>query len=135
LSRWEDASWPSVTDANSIRVYLSAPATERVDDTDLVRIAYPRPTPIPDAYALRTALSRYVAADGGEFGNWTSKASLREGPLALDRPARAVPTTQGVPVLAEIARAHPGRTHLFAVGVDRFQMPVFQYEFVLGDTP
>ncbi len=133
LGGWDEARVPATPAVNSWRVYAERlPADESLDDETLVGIVYPRATRIRDLQDLRRGLTRYLASAGGEFGNWTTKASLRDEPLALDRPARPVPTTQGPLDLGAIAGEHPGVERFFVLGLDAFQVPVFRGEFALA---
>ncbi len=77
---------------------------------------------------LRQRLSRFLAADGGEYGNWNSKAELREAPLGLNREIRPVQVTKGWPDLSRIALDNPKSARFVVVGLDAFQVPVFEVE-------
>jgi hypothetical protein len=134
LGRWEDAALPSSLEVNSIRVYAdNAPATDSWDDSTLVQIIYPRETQIPDIMDLRQGLVRYASAAGGEFGNWTTKASLKDSPLALDRTAKLIPVVKGSLNLAPLAGHRSEKRRFFVVGVDRFQVPIFRHEYFLAE--
>lgn len=133
LPRWQDAAVPVATGVNSVRVYVDAPPTgDSWDDTNLVSIAYPHATQIPDVMDLRQRLARYIATSGGEFGNWCTKASLKDAPLALKQVIRVVPPSTGPLDLAQVAKEHPKASHLFVMGFDRFQVPVFSHEYRLA---
>jgi hypothetical protein len=110
------------------------PPDESLDETNLARIVYPQTTPIPDVMDLRQGISRYANAVGGEFGNWTSKASLKEEPLEIDRPVKPVPVQVGAVDLAAVAAEDPATHRLFVVGYDRFQVPIFRSEFRRAET-
>jgi len=77
---------------------------------------------------MRQRLSRFLAADGGEYGNWSSKAALRDAPLGLDRKIRQVPAGPGWPDLSRIALDNPDSARFVVVGLDAFQVPVFEFE-------
>ena len=132
LGRGEDAAaLASLPAANSVRVYRnSVPPGESfgVDDSSLLQISYPKDTNVLDIMDLRQQLSRFLAAEGGEYGNWNSKAELREEPLGLDREIRQVPVTKGWPDLSRIALDHPKSARFIVVGLDAFQIPVFEVE-------
>ncbi len=135
LARWDEACLPADLDVNSVRGYSELPEPESWDDSHLVRIVYPHETPILDVMHLRQGLARYVGATGGEFGNWSSKESLKDGPLALKQPVNPVMATTGPLALQEIAGANPRAKRFFVVGLDRFQVPVFRYEFARAEQP
>jgi hypothetical protein len=132
ITRWESDIAVPTADINSLRVYMDQlPATDAWDDSSLVRIVYPHPTRVPDIMDLRQGLARYIVATGGEFGNWTTKASLRQKPLALNQTVNPIPISQGSLDLAQIARENSDAHRLFVVGLDRFQIPVFRHEYFL----
>jgi hypothetical protein len=134
VSRWQEGTVPLNPAVNSLRVYRNQlPANESLDDTDLARIVYPKKSPIPDVMDLRQGLARYANAAGGEFGNWTSKAGLKDEPLALDKPVKSVPVQIGAVDLAAIAADDASTQRLFVVGYDRFQVPVSRSEFHLAE--
>ncbi|HEY5281373.1 MAG TPA: hypothetical protein VIM14_01165 [Polyangia bacterium] len=135
VGRWQEGRVPSNPAVNSFRVYRNQlPAEDVLDDTDLVRIVYPHKTPIPDVMELRQGLARYADAAGGEFGNWTSKASLKDEPLGLDKPVRAMPVQVGAVDLAAVVAGDPSAHRLFVVGYDQFQVPIFRSEFHLTES-
>jgi hypothetical protein len=116
---------------NSVRVYRdSEPTGESFggDDSSLLQISYPKDTRVLDIMDVRQRLSRFLAADGGEYGNWNSKAELREEPLGLDREIRQVPVARGWPDLSRIALDNPKSARFVVVGLDAFQIPVFEVE-------
>ena len=98
------------------------------DDSSLLHISYPTDTRVLDIMDLRQQLSRFLAADGGEYGNWNSKAELREAPLGLNREIRPVQVTKGWPDLSRIALDNPKSARFVVVGLDAFQVPVFEVE-------
>jgi hypothetical protein len=135
VPRWQEAALPAAPGVNSFRVYRNElPPDESLDETNLARIVYPQTTPIPDVMDLRQGISRYANAVGGEFGNWTSKASLKEEPLEIDRPVKPVPVQVGAVDLAAVAAEDPATHRLFVVGYDRFQVPIFRSEFRRAET-
>lgn len=132
LKRWEDALFPDRADVNSVRVYIDvAPEPETLDDSTLVQIFYPKKTPILDLQDLRQHVGLFLEADGGEVGNWDSKASLREGPLGLSTNAREIQIAQGPLLLKDLAARYPEAKRFVAVGLDRFQTPLLLIEFTL----
>ena len=125
LRRWEDARWPADGRIRSLRVYADElPAGDGYDDAHLVLVAYPGKGPACDVMELRQGIQARLAAPGPAYGNWTSREALRDWPLGLDRPARAVPVVRGQPDLAGLARSHPGAKRFFVQGVDAAQVPV-----------
>jgi len=125
----DGAPLPSMPRVNSIRVYRdSRPPGESWDDSSLLEITYPTATRIRDIMDMRQRLSRFLAADGGEYGNWSSKAALRDAPLGLDRKIRQVPAGPGWPDLSRIALDNPDSARFVVVGLDAFQVPVFEFE-------
>ena len=80
---------------------------------------------------LRQHLAKFIAANGEEFGNWTSKQSLREK-MYLSRAPKSVPTFHGGFDLARIAKYYPDSRRFYVVGCDIFQVPVFRVGFVLA---
>jgi hypothetical protein len=117
----------------TLRRVQQLPDAESWDDSHLVHILYPRETPIPDVMQLRQGLARYIGATGGEVGNWSSKESLKNAPLALKQAVKPVSATTGRFDLQAIARDSPETQRFFVVGVDRFQMPVFRGEYTRAE--
>jgi len=127
----ETAALHSMPRVNSVRVYRdSLPPGESLgeDDSSLLQISYPTDTRVLDIMDLRQRLSSFLAADGGEYGNWNSKAELREAPLGLDREIRQVPVARGWPNLSRIALDNPKSARFVVVGLDAFQIPLFEVE-------
>lgn len=132
LKSWEEGTFPSHADVNSVRIYLdSAPERESLDDSTLVQILYPKETPILDLLELRQHLGLFIDAEGGEVGNWDSKASLREGPLGTSALEQGIPIAKGQLSLVELARTYPNAHRFIAVGVDRLQTARVVVEFSL----
>jgi hypothetical protein len=120
---------PSLPTVNSVRVYRdSVPPEESWNDSTLLQVCYPADTSVPDIMELRQRLSRFLAADGGEYGNWSSKAALRDAPLALDREIRHLLVAREWPDLVGIASDNPTAARFVVVGLDAFQVPVFEVE-------
>ncbi len=136
LDRWEDAVVPPLAEVNSLRVYADqAPQPETLDDAALVQLVYPKDTLVLDLLELRLQLVAFLETEGGELGNWDSKASLKELPLALDGPPRAVPVVRGALDLGSLAASHPKVKRFIVLGVDRLQVPRQQLEFSLREAP
>jgi hypothetical protein len=127
---------PPLAEVNSLRVYADqAPQTETLDDSALVQLVYPKDTLVLDLLELRLQLVAFLETEGGELGNWDSKASLKELPLALDGPPRAVPVVRGALDLGSLAASHPKVKRFIVLGVDRLQVPRQQLEFSLREAP
>ena len=112
LGRGQDtARLPLLPAANSVRVYRdSRPPAEAWDESNLLQISYPTDTPVRDIMDVRQRLYRFLAAAGGEYGNWSSKAALRKAPLGLEQEIRQVRVTRGWPDLSGspwITRSRP----------------------------
>ncbi|RPI23309.1 MAG: hypothetical protein EHM61_20055 [Acidobacteria bacterium] len=123
------ASFPGIPGLNSVRVYRdSAPSADSWDDSRLLGIFYPTDTQILDIMDLRQRLVRFLAAEGGEYGNWSSKAELREGPLGLGTRIGQVPVARGWPNLSAIASDNPRSARFIVVGLDAFQVPEYEVE-------
>ncbi len=123
------ASVPRMPGLNSVRVYRdSAPSEDSWDDSRLLGIFYPTDTQILDIMDLRQRLVRFLAAEGGEYGNWSSKAELREGPLGLGAGISQVPVARGWPNLSAIASDNPSSARFIVVGLDAFQVPEYEVE-------
>ena len=132
VRHWGEAAPPSGTEANSIRVYTVVPPIgDAYHDANLVQILYTGNSPALDVMDLRQCIARFIATSQQAFGNWTSKESLLERPLALQREVRTIPVSRNGLDLARIGRQHPGARRFFVIGYDIFQVPVFKLEFVL----
>jgi len=129
LRRWEDAVLPGLAGVQSFRVYGDRlPSAAAWDDACLVQIIYPAGAEGCDVMDLRQGLVRFLGSEAPAFGNWTSKNSLLELPLGLDRSIRSVPIHRGSLDLGAIALAHPASRRFYLVGYDLIQVPVLCLE-------
>ena len=134
VERWELAALPEKDDIQSFRIYRDhLPSATPYDDDHLVRIVYPRGAKGLDLMDLRQGLARSLGAEGATFGNWSTKDAIKEQPLGLERPIKAVPVAREAFDLAEIAREHPAAKRFYAVGYDIVQVPVAIVEFVRSE--
>jgi hypothetical protein len=132
INNWNDAVFGLPSDVNSIRIYKnSMPAKDALTDPALVRIVYPSETKVLDIIDFRQQTARFVRSEGGKFGNFSSKATLMSGALELDEEFRQTPVSKGPLDLACIARENPGAKRFFAVGFNKFQIPVSSTEYIL----
>ncbi len=133
VRQWEEAALPAVASVQSFRVYRDRlPRENACDDTDLVQILYPVDAQGYDVMDLRQGLARFLKSGGPGFGNWTSKRSLLDLPLNLDREIKPIPVTRGALNLVEIARVHPSARRFYVVGYDIAQVPIVSLLFVRG---
>lgn len=129
---WGQAALPAATEANSLRVYATAPPTgDGYEDANLIQIIYAGDPPVLDVMDLRQRIAGFLATSQQVFGNWSSKESLREQPLDLRRDVSAIPVSRDGLDLARTGRDHPGARRFYVIGYDVFQVPVFRLEFVL----
>lgn len=136
VQHWEQASLPPTAEAQSFRVYRDRlPSKKAFDDNDLVHIFYPSGGYGLDVMDVRQGLAKFLTSDGAEFGNWKSKASLKEVPFDLEREIKRVAVSHGVFDLAAIAREHPVSRSFYVVAYDIAQVPVLVIEFVKTDSP
>ena len=85
------------------------PLPNSYDDATLVQIVYPPGAKGLDIMDVRQGFAKFMNADGQTFGNWKSKANLKEAPLGLDREVKRVQVSREEFDLAAIAR---GSRHL-----------------------
>jgi len=130
VQRWEQATLPRISEARSFRIYEDRlPSTRAYDDRDLVQIVYPNGSNGLDVMDLRQGFARFMGAEGAAFGNWKSKASLKDVPLGLGPDIKAVPVSRGGFDLARIAREHPQATRFYVLAYDITQTPIRAIEF------
>jgi hypothetical protein len=133
VGQWGQASLPMAAEARSYRVYVDRmPSEAAYDDCDLVQIVYPTGEFGGDLMDIRQGLARFVDTNGQTFGNWTSKASLQEIPMGLNRAIRSVPVVHVSLDLARAAREHPAAQRFYVIGYDAAQVPVVRVEFSLA---
>jgi hypothetical protein len=133
IKNWSDATPAFPSGINSVRIYENfMPSEDSLDNPSLVQIIYPCQTKILDIVDFRQHAARFVKSDGGEFGNFSSKASLVAGALDLDEEFRQTPVAKGTFDLAFIARENPDARRFFVVGYNKFQIPVFSTEYMLS---
>jgi hypothetical protein len=136
VQRWEEATLPAVTNANSSRIYKNAPpGDDAYDDANLVQIVYPAASPVLDVMDLRQNIARFTTESRQAFGNWASIEALRDTALDLRGEVRRIPVTRGPVDLARLSRDHPDAARFYAVGYDTFQIPVFAGEFARKRAP
>jgi hypothetical protein len=125
VHRWTEVVLPSEDRVQSIRIYVDQlPIGDSYDDSHLVHIAYPGPSPACDIMDLRQRVMGLLASNELSFGNWTSKESLLHYPLQLERPLHPVTTSRQRLDWAEIDRNHPHARRFYAIGYDAVQVPL-----------
>ena len=130
VQRWEQAALPHFKEARSFRVYQDRlPSATAYDDRDLIQIIYPNGANGLDVMDLRQGFARYMGTEGAAFGNWKSKASLKDVPLGLGSDIKAVPVSRGPLDLATLAREHPQATRFYVFAYDITQTPIGAVEF------
>lgn len=118
----------------SVRMYAEKlPSEDGYDDEHPVRILYPHTSPHCDAMDLRQRVAAMRRSPKPSFGNWTSKTSLREIPLGLDRPMRDVPVEENGIDWDAVLNASPDINRYFLVAYDMAQIPRTVTEVIIGE--
>ena len=118
-------------EVQSFLVYADRlPAQDPFEDANLIRIVYPGEMNVRDISDVRQGLARFLGQGGGSFGNCTSKSSLLDIPLGLDRAIKPVPVVQGVLDFTKMAAENRACKRFHVVGYDAVQVPIVSLVYV-----